>query len=129
MCHLQKFTDDSFIMACIDDGSEEELRGVVGSFVCGFEKNRVILNVSDTKELGRDLWRSGRKPTSSWECTLTTGWSDADVAHRKGLRFFNAPPTSSLFRFYSFIYCILPCTLACQFYLVVHFIIYTAVTS
>lgn len=57
------------------DDSEEELRGVVGSFVCCSERNHVTLNISKTKEPGKDLRRSRGKPASSWECTLTTGWA------------------------------------------------------
>ena len=56
-CHLQKFSDDSAIVGCIEGGDEGEYRTVVGNFVSWCELNHLQLNATKTKELIVDLRR------------------------------------------------------------------------
>lgn len=57
-CHLQKFSDDSAIVGCIEEGDESEYRTVVDNFVTSSEQNHLQLNVTKTKELIVDLRRA-----------------------------------------------------------------------
>lgn len=57
-CHLQKFSDDSAIVGCIEEGDESEYRTVVDNFVTWSEQNHLQLNVTKTKELIVDLRRA-----------------------------------------------------------------------
>ena len=56
-CHLQKFSDDSAIVGCIEKGDDREYRTVVDNFVTWSELNHLQLNVTKTKELIVDLRR------------------------------------------------------------------------
>ena len=57
-CHLQKFSDDSAIVGCINKGEETEYRAVVDNFVSRCELNHLQLNTTKTKELVVDLRRT-----------------------------------------------------------------------
>ena len=64
-CHLQKYSDDSAIVAWVKGGqeeleeAEEEYRGVVKSFFAWSLSSQLQLNTSKTKELVVDYRRSG----------------------------------------------------------------------
>ena len=59
-CHLQKFSDASAVVGCINGDDETEYRAVVDSFVTWCEQNHLQLNVAKTKELIVDF-RKTRK--------------------------------------------------------------------
>ncbi len=61
-CHLQKFSDDSSIVGCINSDNEEEYRGLIESFVTWCNKNHLKLNISKTKELVVDYQRKRSPP-------------------------------------------------------------------
>ncbi|KAL7869777.1 hypothetical protein AOLI_G00137650 [Acnodon oligacanthus] len=56
-CHLQKFSDDSAIVGCINKSDEREYRATVKDFVAWCERNHLQLNVTKTKELVVDMRR------------------------------------------------------------------------
>ncbi|XP_051787946.1 uncharacterized protein LOC127529166 [Erpetoichthys calabaricus] len=57
-CHVQKFTDDTAIVACIRSGQEEEYRNLIKDFVKWCDSNHRQLNTSKTKELVVDFRRT-----------------------------------------------------------------------
>ena len=57
-CHMQKFSDDTAIMACIKDGQEGEYREVVENFVRWCRDNQLQLNATKTKEMVVDFRRT-----------------------------------------------------------------------
>ena len=57
-CHVQKFLDDTAIVACVRDGQEGEYRGLVEDFVQWCKLNHLQLNTSKTKEMVVDFRRS-----------------------------------------------------------------------
>lgn len=59
-CHLQKFSDDSAIIARVSEGNEAEYRSVIMDFVNWCERNHLLLNTSKTKEMVIDF---RRRPT------------------------------------------------------------------
>uniref|UniRef100_A0A3B1JI52 Reverse transcriptase domain-containing protein n=1 Tax=Astyanax mexicanus TaxID=7994 RepID=A0A3B1JI52_ASTMX len=61
-CHMQKFSDDTAIVACIRGGKEEEYRHLVEDFVAWCNRNNLLLNTSKTKEMVVDF-RRARPPT------------------------------------------------------------------
>lgn len=57
LCHLQKFSDDTAVVGCIEEGHEMEYRTLITSFVEWCEANRLQLNVTKTKEMEIDFRR------------------------------------------------------------------------
>ncbi|XP_066512309.1 NLR family CARD domain-containing protein 3-like [Hoplias malabaricus] len=57
-CHMQKFSDDTAIVACIRNEQEEEYRSLVEVFVQWCKLNHLQLNTSKTKEMVVDIRRS-----------------------------------------------------------------------
>ncbi|CAN9510708.1 unnamed protein product [Ophioblennius macclurei] len=58
--YLQKFSDDSAVVECFNEGDETEYRETVDNFVTWCEQNHLQLNVTKTKELVVDLRRNKR---------------------------------------------------------------------
>ncbi|TKS65974.1 putative RNA-directed DNA polymerase from transposon BS [Collichthys lucidus] len=56
-CHLQKFSDDSAVVGCIEDGEEGEYRTLIDSFVDWSEQNHLRLNINKTREMVIDFRR------------------------------------------------------------------------
>ncbi|KAK3515147.1 hypothetical protein QTP70_007465 [Hemibagrus guttatus] len=54
-CHLQKFSDDSMIVGCIQGGNTSEYQTAMDNFVTWCELNHLQLNVGKTKELVVDF--------------------------------------------------------------------------
>lgn len=54
-CHMQKFSDDTVIVACIREGKEGEYRQLVQDFVSWSKQNQLQLNVQKTKEMILDF--------------------------------------------------------------------------
>ncbi|TWW77449.1 hypothetical protein D4764_12G0008390 [Takifugu flavidus] len=54
-CHLQKYSDDTVIVGCVENGQEDEYRDLVESFVSWSRENLLQLNVTKTKFLGVQL--------------------------------------------------------------------------
>ncbi|KAI4896389.1 hypothetical protein NFI96_003559 [Prochilodus magdalenae] len=50
-CHMQKFSDDTAIVACVRGGQEAEYRNLVEDFVAWCHRNNLLLNTSKTKEM------------------------------------------------------------------------------
>ncbi|KAI4900264.1 hypothetical protein NFI96_005038 [Prochilodus magdalenae] len=50
-CHMQKFSDDTAIVACVRGGQEAEYRTLVEDFVAWCHRNNLLLNTSKTKEM------------------------------------------------------------------------------
>ncbi|KAL6470652.1 hypothetical protein MHYP_G00217710 [Metynnis hypsauchen] len=61
-CHMQKFSDDTAIVACVRGGQEEEYKTLVEDFVDWCHKNNLLLNTAKTKEMVVDF-RRVRPPT------------------------------------------------------------------
>lgn len=61
-CHLQKFSDDTAIVACIREGEEGEYRSLVKDFGEWSQLNRLQLNISKTKEMVFDFHRAPLPP-------------------------------------------------------------------
>lgn len=57
-CHMQKFSDDTAIVACIRDGEEGEYRGLVKDFVLWTLRNQLMLNTAQTKEMVLEFHRA-----------------------------------------------------------------------
>ena len=63
-CHLQKFSDDTAIVGCVEDGQEGEYRGLVDHFVKWYWENHPQLNMAKTKKTVVDFRRKVlSKPT------------------------------------------------------------------
>ncbi|XDV29127.1 hypothetical protein PO909_032280 [Leuciscus waleckii] len=56
-CHIQKYSDDTVVAACVRRGDEEEYRRVISEFVTWSRCNGLILNTSKTKEMIVDFGR------------------------------------------------------------------------
>lgn len=54
-CHLQKFSDDTAFVRCVEGGREEEYRGLTESFVRWCGVNHLRLNVAETLEIVVDV--------------------------------------------------------------------------
>ncbi|KAI4880336.1 hypothetical protein NFI96_004093 [Prochilodus magdalenae] len=54
-CHMQKFSDDTAIVACVRGGQEAEYRNLVEDFVAWCHSNNLLLNTSKAKESGKPL--------------------------------------------------------------------------
>ena len=57
-CHLQKYSDDTAIVACIRDGQEDEYRNLVAAFCDWTKVNGLLLNTTKTKEMVVDIRKS-----------------------------------------------------------------------
>ena len=57
-CHIQKYSDDTAIVACIRSGQEEEYRELTRAFSDWCNENCLLLNTSKTKEMVIDFRRS-----------------------------------------------------------------------
>ncbi|KAI4890783.1 hypothetical protein NFI96_007798 [Prochilodus magdalenae] len=57
-CHMQKFSDDTAIVACVRGGQEAEYRNLVEDFVAWCHRNNLLLNTSKTKEMVVDFRRA-----------------------------------------------------------------------
>ena len=57
-CHMQKFSDDTAIVAFIRDGLDGEYRELVNNFAAWSRSNHLLLNTSKTKEMVLDFRRS-----------------------------------------------------------------------
>ncbi|TWW73111.1 hypothetical protein D4764_15G0005050 [Takifugu flavidus] len=57
-CHLQKYSDDTVIVGCVENGQEDEYRDLVESFVRWSRENLLQLNVTKTKEMVVDFRKS-----------------------------------------------------------------------
>ncbi|KAI4872034.1 hypothetical protein NFI96_006517 [Prochilodus magdalenae] len=56
-CHMQKFSDDTAIVACVRGGQEVEYRNLVEDFVAWCHRYNLLLNTSKTKEMVVDFRR------------------------------------------------------------------------
>ncbi|KAJ8358379.1 hypothetical protein AAFF_G00011550, partial [Aldrovandia affinis] len=56
-CHMQKFSDDTAIVARVVDGQEDEYRGLVNDFCDWSTRNHLQLNVGKTREMVVDFRR------------------------------------------------------------------------
>ncbi|CAM4572459.1 unnamed protein product [Leuciscus chuanchicus] len=56
-CHIQKYSDDTVVAACVRGGDEEEYRRVISEFVIWSRHNGLILNTTKTKEMIVDFGR------------------------------------------------------------------------
>lgn len=57
-CHMQKFSDDTAIVACIRGGEEGVYRDLVKDFVGWCQRNNLQLNTTKTKEVVLDFRRA-----------------------------------------------------------------------
>ena len=57
-CHVQKYSDDTAIVACVREEQEGEYRDLIRAFGDWSERNGLLLNTSKTKELVIDYRRS-----------------------------------------------------------------------
>ena len=56
---MQKFSDDTAIVACVRGGQEEEYRNMAKDFVAGCCRNSLLLYTSNTKDMVVDFRRAG----------------------------------------------------------------------
>ena len=54
-CHIQKYSDDTAVVACVRGGQEREYRDLVESFNGWTKKNCLLLNITKTKGAGGGL--------------------------------------------------------------------------
>ncbi len=78
LCHIQKFSDDTAIVGCVEDGQEEEYRGLIDRFVQWSEDNYLQLNVTKT-EIVVDF-RKHKPPPSS----VCISGSDVEIVEQYG---------------------------------------------
>ncbi|KAI4881097.1 hypothetical protein NFI96_007135 [Prochilodus magdalenae] len=57
-CHMQIFSHDTAIVACVRGGQEAEYRNLVEDFVAWCQRNNLLLNTSKTKEMVVDFRRA-----------------------------------------------------------------------
>ncbi|TWW62767.1 hypothetical protein D4764_04G0014140 [Takifugu flavidus] len=62
-CHLQKYSDDTVIVGCVENGQEDEYRDLVESFVRWRRENLLQLNVTKMKEIVVDFSKSKSPPS------------------------------------------------------------------
>ncbi|TWW71544.1 hypothetical protein D4764_16G0000410 [Takifugu flavidus] len=62
-CHLQKYSDDTVIVGCVENGQEGEYRDLVESFVRWSREKLLQLNVTKTKEMVVDFSKSKSPPS------------------------------------------------------------------
>lgn len=58
LCHMQKYSEDTVIVGCVEGGQEDEHRGLVDDFVGWCSSNHLQLNTSKTKEMVVDFRRN-----------------------------------------------------------------------
>ncbi|KAI4898474.1 hypothetical protein NFI96_008605, partial [Prochilodus magdalenae] len=58
MCHMQKFSDDTAIVACVRGGQEAEYRNLVEDFVACCHRNNLLPNTKEAKEMVVDFRRA-----------------------------------------------------------------------
>lgn len=51
LCHIQKYSDDTAVVACVKGGNEVEYRELLAAFTAWSRRNGLILNISKTKEM------------------------------------------------------------------------------
>ena len=56
-CHIQKYSDDTVVAACVRGGDEAEYRRVISEFTYWSRCNGLVLNVAKTKEMIVDFGR------------------------------------------------------------------------
>lgn len=56
-CHIQKYSDDTAVVACVKEGNEVEYRRVIEDFTHWSRCNGLLLNTSKTKEMIADFSR------------------------------------------------------------------------
>ncbi len=61
-CHLQKYSDDTAIVGCVERGQEEEYRKLVADFVRWCGENHLQLNIDKTKEMVVNFSRTNTTP-------------------------------------------------------------------
>ncbi|XP_068172840.1 ATP-binding cassette sub-family C member 12-like [Antennarius striatus] len=61
-CHIQKYSDDTVIVACIREGEEGEYRALVADFMEQCQQIQLQLNMSKTKEMVLDFQRAPSSP-------------------------------------------------------------------
>lgn len=74
-CHLQKFSDDTAIVARVTDGQEDEYRGLVNDFCDWSTRNHLRLNVGKTREMVVDF----RKKKEAQLTPVTIQGADVEV--------------------------------------------------
>ena len=57
-CHVQKYSDDTAVVACVCGGQEKEYRDLVEAFTDWTKNNCLLLNTTKTKELVVDFRRT-----------------------------------------------------------------------
>ncbi|TWW78779.1 hypothetical protein D4764_11G0009000 [Takifugu flavidus] len=62
-CHLQKYSDDTVVVGCVENGQEDEYRDLVESFVRWSRENLLQLNVTKMKEMVVDFRKSKSPPS------------------------------------------------------------------
>ncbi|TWW74353.1 hypothetical protein D4764_14G0003540 [Takifugu flavidus] len=62
-CHLQKYSDDTVIVGCVENGQEDEYRDLLESFVRWSRENLLQLNVTKT-EMVVDFSKSKSPPST-----------------------------------------------------------------
>lgn len=61
-CHVQKFSDDTSIVGCVESGQEEH-RGLVDCFVMWCGEKHFHVNVAKTKEIVVDFRKKKAPPS------------------------------------------------------------------
>lgn len=56
-CHIQKYSDDTAVVACVKGEDEGEYRGLINACTDWSKRNGLILNTSKTKETIVDFGR------------------------------------------------------------------------
>ncbi|KAK0148535.1 putative RNA-directed DNA polymerase from transposon BS [Merluccius polli] len=77
MCHLQKFSDDTAIVGCVEGGREAEYRDLVDRFVKWCGENHLQLNVAKTREMVVDFRRNKTLPSP-----VSIGGTDVDMVDK-----------------------------------------------
>ncbi|KAI9999481.1 hypothetical protein NQD34_018495 [Periophthalmus magnuspinnatus] len=61
-CHIQKYSDDTAVVACVKGEDEMEYRDLIAAFTVWSERNGLVLNTSKTKEMIVDFRRPKLPP-------------------------------------------------------------------
>ena len=76
-CHLQKLSDDTAIVGCVEAGREAEYRDLVDRFVKWCGENHLQLNVVKTREMVVDFRRNKTFPSP-----VSIGGTDVDMVDK-----------------------------------------------
>ncbi|KAK0155347.1 putative RNA-directed DNA polymerase from transposon BS [Merluccius polli] len=76
-CHLQKFSDDTAIVGCVEGGREAEYRDLVDRFMKWCGENHLQLNVAKTREMVVDFRRNKTLPSP-----VSIGGTDVDMVDK-----------------------------------------------